>query len=156
MCDTTEIRVPRSRSSWSHPSRNPTRDAGKRPRFHPLRPEVHRFAQVEIRPEVCGAALSAGIELVLKERLRREDEKLIFVASENATLKQIKSGLFKTVTLWESLKRLEEHCPVSLPDKKVLEAFKGLRNSIEHFEINHSRDALEALAAVVLAELLDS
>jgi len=99
--------------------------------------------------------LSAGIELVLKDRLRREDWTLIFADPEKATAKSLASGNFKSVTLYQRLDRLEEHCPIELPDRLLLESFKNQRNPIEHFEMNHSRDALEAAAAVVLGELID-
>src|SRR5579862_1825648 len=61
--------------------------------------------------------LSAGIELVLKDRLRREDWRLIFVDPDQATESSFKSGNFKSVSLWDCLKRLEKHCPVNVPNK---------------------------------------
>ncbi len=99
--------------------------------------------------------LSAGIELVLKDRLRREDWTQIFVKPEDATPEKLKSGNFKSVNLHQCLERLEEHCPVELPDKALLQSFKDQRNPIEHFELNHSRAALEASSAIVLGSLLD-
>src|SRR5450759_2719762 len=63
--------------------------------------------------------LSAGIELVLKDRLRREDWTQIFVKPEDATEEKLKSGNFKSVNLYQCLERLEEHCPVDLPDKAL-------------------------------------
>jgi len=99
--------------------------------------------------------LSAGIELVIKERLRREDWTQIFVEPADATPEKLKSGNFKSVNLYQCLERLEEQCSVNLPDKALLLSFKKQRNPIEHFEVNHSREALEASAAVVLGELID-
>jgi hypothetical protein len=99
--------------------------------------------------------LSAGIELVLKDRLRREDWTQIFVNPEDATDEKLKSGNFKSVNLHLCLERLEEHCPVDLPDKALLLSFKEQRNPIDHFELNHSRAALEASSAIVLGALLD-
>ena len=99
--------------------------------------------------------LSAGIELVLKDRLRREDWTQIFVKPEDATEEKLKSGNFKSVNLYQCLERLEEHCPVDLPDKALLLSFKDQRNPIEHFELNHSREALEASSAIVLGALID-
>jgi hypothetical protein len=99
--------------------------------------------------------LSAGIELVLKDRLRREDWTQIFVKPADATPEKLKSGNFKSVTLKECLDRLEEHCPVDLPDRALLMSFKDQRNPIEHFELNHIREALEASSAVVLGALID-
>ena len=43
--------------------------------------------------------LSAGIELVLKDRLMREDWTQIFVKPEEATEEKLKSGNFKSVNL---------------------------------------------------------
>src|SRR5438552_2315760 len=93
--------------------------------------------------------LSAGIELVLKEWLRREDWKLLFVYPNQATLKNLRSGVFKSVNLDQCLALLEEHCPFQLPDRALLTIFKNQRNPIEHFEMNHRRDVLEAVAAAV-------
>jgi hypothetical protein len=99
--------------------------------------------------------LSAGIELVLKDRLMREDWKQIFVKPEDATEEKHKSGNFKSVNLYQCLERLEQHCPVDLPDKGLLLSFKDQRNPIEHFALNHSREALEASSAIVLGELIN-
>ena len=99
--------------------------------------------------------LSAGIELVLKDRLCREDWTQIFVKPEDATEEKLKSGNFKSVNLYQCLERLEEHSPVDLPDKALLQSFKDQRNPIEHFEVNHSREAPEASSAIVLGALLD-
>jgi hypothetical protein len=61
----------------------------------------------------------------------------------------------KSVNLHQCLERLEEHCAVELPDKALLLSFKDQRNPIEHFELNHSREALEASSAIVLGALVD-
>ena len=50
---------------------------------------------------------------------------------------------------------MEELCPVNLPDRALLESFKEQRNPIEHFELNHSKAALESLSALVLGELVN-
>jgi hypothetical protein len=99
--------------------------------------------------------LSAGIELVLKDRLMREDWTQIFVRPEEATEEKLKSGNFKSVTLKQCLERLEAHSPVGLPDQALLMSFKEQRNPIEHFALNQSREALEASSAIVLGSLLD-
>ncbi len=99
--------------------------------------------------------LSAGIELVLKDRLMREDWKQIFVKPEDATEEKLKSGNFRSANLYECLERLNEHCPVDLPDKALLLSFKNQRNPIEHYALNHSQEALEASSAIVLGELVD-
>jgi len=51
--------------------------------------------------------LSAGIELVLKDRLFREDWTQIFFKPEDATPEKYRSGNFKSVGLDDCLKRLE-------------------------------------------------
>ncbi len=99
--------------------------------------------------------LSSGIELVLKDRLRREDWTQIFVKPEQATEERLKSGNFKSVSLYQCLKRLEEHTAVNLPDLGLLTSFKERRNPIEHFGVNDSREALEAASAIALGELID-
>ncbi|MBZ5632067.1 MAG: hypothetical protein LAO55_02975 [Acidobacteriia bacterium] len=98
--------------------------------------------------------LSAGIELVLKDRLRREDWTQIFVNPEKATGEKLKSRHFKSVNLQQCLERLE-CCLVDPPDKALLKSFKNQRNPIEHFELNHSREALESSSAIVLGALID-
>ena len=95
------------------------------------------------------------MELVLKDRLRREDWKLIFVQPEDAIEEKLKSGNFKSVNLYQCLDRLEEHCPVDLPDRDLLTSFKNRRNPIEHFGANDTKEALEAASAIALASLLD-
>src|SRR5580704_16646195 len=99
--------------------------------------------------------LSAGIELVLKDRLMREDWTQIFVKPGDATEEKLKSGNFKSVNLYECLERLEEHCLVDLPDKALLVSFKNQRNPIEHYALNLSKEALEASSAIVLGALID-
>ena len=59
------------------------------------------------------------------------------------------------MSLWECLKRIDEHFAVNAPNKTPLEHFKKLRNPIEHFAMNHSQAALESSAAVVLGDLID-
>ncbi len=44
---------------------------------------------------------------------------------------------------------------VNAGDKALLFSFKAQRNPIEHFALNHSREALEALSAIVLGKLID-
>jgi hypothetical protein len=99
--------------------------------------------------------LSAGIELVLKDRLMREEWTQIFVKPEEGTEEKLKSGNFKSVNLYDCLERLEEHCSVDLPDKALLLSFKNQRNPIEHYALNHSKAALEASSAIVLGELIN-
>ena len=65
--------------------------------------------------------LSSGIELVLKDRLRREDWTQIFVKPEQATEEKLKSGNFKSVNLYQCLERLEKHTAVNLPDIGLLD-----------------------------------
>jgi hypothetical protein len=99
--------------------------------------------------------LTSGIELVLKERLRREDWRLLFENPEKATEELYNSGNFKSVSLEECLERLEE-CGVDLDPKhrKRLKSFRAKRNRLEHFRISDTKEAIEGSAASALEVLL--
>lgn len=101
--------------------------------------------------------LEAGVELVLKERLRLEDWKLIFANPKRVDERLYASGQFKSVDLGQCLDRLEEHTEVEIndADRKTLEAYYDRRNRIQHFEFNESKEAIESATAEVLSVLLD-
>lgn len=101
--------------------------------------------------------LASGIELVLKERLRREHWTLVFEKMDKANKAAYASGDFKGVSLEDCLSRLSGVCGVSLPreNKAALERLKDKRNRAEHFSIVDSHDALTASAAEALSAILD-
>lgn len=101
--------------------------------------------------------LASGIELVLKERLRQEDWRLVFVQPDKADERLYRAGNFRSVNQEECLNRLKEHCGIDLTDsqRETLRAFRLRRNRLEHFAIVDSQRAIERLAAEVLGILLD-
>lgn len=101
--------------------------------------------------------LSAGIELILKERLKREHWSLVFDKPESATKKSYDTGDFSSVSFRPSLDRLVNICGVKLEEKQRtrLLRFRDMRNRFEHFGIVDSIEAVTASTAAALAILLD-
>lgn len=97
--------------------------------------------------------LSAGTELILKERLRREHWTLIFNKTDSANLNGLKSGDFQSVNLDNLLNRLENICEIQFEDseKKYLKELKKRRNRIEHFEFKENDTAIKSLTSKVLS-----
>lgn len=101
--------------------------------------------------------LSSGIELVFKERLRREHWTLVFEKPEDANKSAYESGDFKSVSTDDCLVRLASVCGIGLPERKrlALKRLKDKRNKAEHFSIVDTHDALTASAAEALVIVLD-
>lgn len=101
--------------------------------------------------------LASGIDLVLKERLRREHWTLVFEKTEKANKAAYASGDFKSVSMEDCLSRLSGVCGIGLPEKNsaALKRLKDKRNRAEHFSIVDSHDALTASAAEALDVILD-
>lgn len=93
--------------------------------------------------------LFAGIELLLKERLRREHWSLIFQDLSQANAAKLASGDFKSVDFHTCTSRLTEIASISVtkPQLKHLESLRQLRNRIQHFHPSMSEsDATSRLA----------
>lgn len=101
--------------------------------------------------------LSAGIELILKERLKREHWSLVFDKPELATKKAYDTGDFSSVSFKPSIERLINICGIKIEEKQKtrLLRFRDMRNRFEHFGIVDSIEAVTASAAAALAILLD-
>lgn len=101
--------------------------------------------------------LSAGIELVLKERLRREHWTLVFSKPEAAKLSAYASGDFSSVRLDDTFERLENVCGIALTqdERKRLTSLRGKRNRLEHFGIRESAEAFKASSAYALSAVID-
>ena len=86
--------------------------------------------QSELKLSVLLAAQS--VELLLKERLRREHWSLIF-----RNVEQAGNLNANTVTIDEAIKRLEKIAKVTLEDgeKESINHLSNVRNAIQHFEI---------------------
>lgn len=101
--------------------------------------------------------LSAGIELVLKDRLRREHWSLVFGDINRADASAYQSGDFYSVSLKDCMKRLASICRVRISDaeRTALLNLKGKRNRMEHFSTIDSAAAIKASSAGVLSFAVD-
>ncbi len=101
--------------------------------------------------------LSSGIELFLKEALKKEHWSFLFEDINKANLKEYETGDFQSVRYETCLKRLEGICNISLDenDKKILKKYREKRNKLEHFGISESKEALIASTAKVLSILIE-
>lgn len=101
--------------------------------------------------------LSAGVELILKERLRQEHWSLIFENIDKAQKEYLNSGDFQSVKFESSLKRIIEICSINLSDEnqKLLHDLKRRRNKIEHFAYHQSGIALKSLSSKILNFVFD-
>lgn len=101
--------------------------------------------------------LAAGIELVLKERLRRENWKLLFADPEKVSERAYKRGAFKSVGLESAIERLASECDVSFEEarERRLKAIRDKRNRIQHFSMVDSASAIIATTAKALDVVID-
>lgn len=93
--------------------------------------------------------LFAGIELLLKERLRREHWSLIFQDINQASQNRLASGDFKSVDFHTCTARLAEiaNVPLTKPQLNHLDSLRQLRNRIQHFHTTIGQnDATSRLA----------
>ncbi len=99
----------------------------------------------------------AGIELVVKERLRREHWSLVFDRVENANEKSYQTGDFSSVSFNDCLQRIIGICGVKISDRQRqrLGSFRSKRNRLEHFGILDSAEAIVAATAEALNFLLE-
>ena len=91
--------------------------------------------------------LVGGVELLLMERLRREDWSLIFDNPDEATEDKLASGDFQSLR-WKSLvERLEEVTKKTLPrdTRALLESLRRIRHRFQHFEYNSSLETAQSL-----------
>ncbi|MEC3267988.1 hypothetical protein P9133_26775 [Bacillus thuringiensis] len=86
-----------------------------------------------------------GVLLILKERLRIIDWKLLFQNESKADKNKFKTGDFQSVSFDTLLERLEENS-ITIDDefKNELKWLRNERNKIEHFTVNVSVDALKS------------
>ena len=97
--------------------------------------------------------LQSGVELILKDRLRRKSWELVFAKGQKPDYDLYQSGNFKSVDFWTCIKRLDfdEH----EIDKESLRKFKDKRNKLEHFAITDTFEAIKASATQVLDFLIN-
>lgn len=101
--------------------------------------------------------LSAGTELVLKEILKNEHWSFVFEKIDSATLHDLQSGDFQSVSFENIIKRLENIAEIIiLPE--ALSKFRALRkkrNRIEHFSFKENKKAVISLVSKVLSYLIE-
>jgi hypothetical protein len=100
--------------------------------------------------------LCSGIELILKEVVRKKDWRLLFPMPKEATQEQLQSGDFESVRFKKLIARLECECKVkfSEDDKKIIEELRLKRNKIEHFKVDEKVSAVKSLCSKTLNFLI--
>ncbi len=100
--------------------------------------------------------ISAGMELVLKEVLRKEHWSLIFENIDAANYKHLQSGDFQSASFETILKRLENIADIAITEnaKKHFRELRKKRNRIEHFAFKENEAALKSNISKVLSHIL--
>ncbi|UNU25707.1 hypothetical protein [Microcoleus vaginatus] len=98
--------------------------------------------------------LYAGIQLLLKERLKQEHWSLIFQKTEEATPEKLVTGDFSSVYYDELIKRLKKIIPNFNFNEEPIKNLKSLRNKIEHFEVNIALSECQYTVALALDEII--
>ncbi|WP_343898746.1 hypothetical protein [Chitinophaga japonensis] len=101
--------------------------------------------------------LSAGVELILKDRIRREHWTLIFDNINQAKYSLLSSGDFKSIDFETILNRLVNICVIEISDKdiRILKDLRNLRNKIQHFEFTINVQAVRSVCSKVLSIVLN-
>jgi hypothetical protein len=101
--------------------------------------------------------LAGGVELILKERLRRHDWRLLFADQARASAQDLATGNFKSVGPGLTIARLCDEAGVLLEPATdaALNRLRLQRNQINHLAITVPAGAVIALAAAALAFALD-
>lgn len=101
--------------------------------------------------------ISAGKELIFKERLSKEHWSLIFEKIDNADNSKIIQGDFISVNSNTCLKRLENIAQIKFTqkDKALLEKLRKKRNKIEHFDVNEHPEALKSFLSKILVLIIN-
>jgi hypothetical protein len=96
--------------------------------------------------------LAAGVELIIKERLRRDDWRLLFADEKKASEQALARGSFRSVGPEEAIERLEDAAGIVLDpaDESLLKSLRDRRNRLQHFAITDTSEAVTALTARVL------
>jgi len=101
--------------------------------------------------------LHSGVELILKEKLRREHWSLVFEKVDEAKRARYESGDFYSVSWKTCLGRLKDICEIELTKEKIhpLEELKKKRNRVEHFNFTDNSDAVKSATVPVLQFLVE-
>ncbi len=101
--------------------------------------------------------LSAGIELLLKQRLAQEHWSLVFNDVDKASLAAYESANFTSVAFADSITRVRSVCGVGISSvhEKSLKGLRRLRNKVEHFSFEVSREEGLSIGARAWSFALD-
>src|SRR5207253_1362613 len=101
--------------------------------------------------------LASGTELVLKERLRRENPALLYQRPEKFDEADFDAGNFSSANAKEAVKRLVDDAGVTVSDRhrNQLHLLREMRNRIGHFGMNDTEEAVLATTARGLAFAVD-
>ncbi len=113
------------------------------------------------RPTACDMKygvlhISAGVALILKERLRREDPRLLFADEAKFSAAAYEAGTFRSIGIEDAIKKLKAlgvHVPRSVT--AALSALGDERNRLEHFGAAISIEELSAVTASALSFVID-
>ena len=99
--------------------------------------------------------LYSGIELLLKEKLRREHWSLIFYDIGEASFEKIENGDdFVSVYHQDLIKRLKNILKVNFKKDGPINNLRKLRNKFEHFEVNISLNEIQEIVIAALEETI--
>ena len=100
--------------------------------------------------------LADGVELILKEKLRREHWSLLFADVNKAAQEGFKTGDFKSVDFEECVKRLENILALDLKAHiELLRILRRIRNKLQHFEYEGSREQVISILVRTWSFILD-
>ncbi|MBI3296743.1 MAG: hypothetical protein HYZ75_01170 [Elusimicrobia bacterium] len=101
--------------------------------------------------------LAAGIELILKERLRREHWSLLFENVDKANTAAMTSGDFKSVTFESLVDRLAGVAQVTIAkhEFQVIDDLRKRRNKVQHLHFTETPEVIESLAAKAVGFAID-
>jgi len=113
-------------------------------------------SELEIELKYSILHLSAGVELIIKEILRKEHWSLIFQNVDKADSSSLASGDFISVNNETALNRLQNICKVKLNQDTIrhLGALRKKRNKIEHFAFRENEFELKSISSEVLMIIL--
>jgi len=100
--------------------------------------------------------LSDGVELILKEKLRRDHWSLLFADVDKANENALKTGDFKSVDFDDCVGRLQSISGLNLKSHiDLLRLLRRHRNRLQHFEYNGSKDEVIAILVKTWGFVLD-
>jgi len=100
--------------------------------------------------------LSDGVELLLKEKLRRDHWSLLFADIDKANENALKTGDFKSVDFDDCVRRLQNISGLNLGSNlDLLKLLRRHRNRLQHFEYDSSKDEVMSILVKTWGFVLD-